>query len=82
VYRRNIILGLTRAVVFLLFIIIILLMPLMRIDIHTIANIGGRYASLNILYIEPDLSATLLINLKNYIAGKMIETSEERLKNG
>jgi hypothetical protein len=30
------------------------------------ANVGGRYASLDILHAEPDLSATLLANLKAY----------------
>ena len=81
-HRRGVILGPTRAVVFPLPIAIILLVPLMRIAIHAMANIGGRYASLDILHAEPDLSATLLVNLKDYIAGRMIEVSEERLEDG
>jgi hypothetical protein len=82
VHRRGVILGPTRAVVFLLPIIIILLVPLMRIGVHAMANVGGRYASLGILHAEPDLSATLLVNLEDYIAGRMIEASGERLEDG
>jgi hypothetical protein len=47
---------------------IILLVPLMRIGVHAMANVGGRYA-------KPDLFATLLANLKAYIAGGVIEAS-------
>jgi hypothetical protein len=79
-YRRGVILGLTRVIVFLLPITIILLVPLMRIGIHAMANIRGRYASLDILYAKLDLFATLLVNLKDYIAGKMIKASGVRLK--
>jgi hypothetical protein len=75
VHRRGVILGPTRAVVFLLPIIIILLVPLMRIGVHAMANVGGRYVSLDMLYAEPGLSATLLVNLKAYIAGGVIEAS-------
>jgi hypothetical protein len=59
---RGVIPGPTRAVVFLLPIAIILLVLLMRIGVHAMANVGGRYASLDILHAEPDLSATLLVN--------------------
>ena len=62
-HRRVVVLGPIRAVVFPLPIAIILL-PLMRIGVHAMANVGGRYASLNMLHAEPDLSATLLANLK------------------
>jgi hypothetical protein len=61
VHRRGIVLGPTCAVVFLLPIAIILLVPLMRIGVHAMANVGGRYVSLDMLYAEPDLSATLLV---------------------
>ena len=74
-HRRGVVLGPTRAVVFSLPIAIILLVPLMRIGVHAIANVGGRYASLDMLHAEPDLSATLLANLKVYIAGGVIEAS-------
>ena len=67
--------GPTRAVVFPLPIAIILLVPLMRIDVHTMANVGGRYALLDMLHAEPDLSAMLLANLKAHIAGGVIEAS-------
>jgi hypothetical protein len=75
VYRRGVVLGLTRAIVFLLPIVIILLVPLMRIGVYAIANVGGRYASLDMLYVKPDLFITLLANLKAYIAGGVIEAS-------
>jgi hypothetical protein len=74
VHRRGIILGLTRAIVFLLpIVILILLVSLMRIGVHTMANIGGRYASLDMPHAEPDLFTTLLVNLKAYVAGGVIE---------
>ena len=60
-HRRGVVLGSTSAVVFLLPIAIILLVPLMRIGVHAMANVGGRYVSLDMLYAEPDLSATLLV---------------------
>jgi hypothetical protein len=47
----------------------------MRIGVHAMANVGGRYVSLDMLYAEPDLSATLLVNLKAYIAGGVIKAS-------
>ena len=73
-YRRGVVLGPTRAVVFLLPIaILILLVSLMRIGVHAMANVGGRYASLDMPHAEPDLSATLLVNLKAYVAGGVIE---------
>jgi len=76
VRRRGVVLGSTRAVVFLLPIAIpILLVPLMRIGVHAMANVGGKYASLDMLHAEPDLSATLLVNLKAYVAGGVIEAS-------
>jgi hypothetical protein len=75
VHRCGVILGLTRAVVFPLPIAIILLVSLMWIGVHAMANVGGRYASLGMLHAEPDLSATLLVNLKAYIAGGVIEAS-------
>ena len=53
-YRRGVILGPTRAVVFPLPIAIILLVPLMRIGVHAMANVGGRYTSLDMLHVEPD----------------------------
>ena len=74
-HRRGVILGPTRAVVFPLPVAVILLVPLMRIGVHAMANVGGRYASLDMLHAEPDLSAMLLVNLKAYIAGGMIEAS-------
>jgi hypothetical protein len=40
VHRRGVILGPTRAVVFLLPIAIILLVPLLRIGVHAMANVG------------------------------------------
>ena len=55
--------------------ILILLVLLMRIGVYAMANVGGRYVSLDMLYAEPDLSATLLVNLKAYIAGGVIEAS-------
>jgi hypothetical protein len=55
VHQRGVVLGLTRAVVFLLPIVIILLVPLMRIGVHAMANVGGRYASLDMPHVEPDL---------------------------
>ena len=68
-HRRGVVLGPTRAVVFPLPIaILILLVPLMRIGVHAMANVGGRYASLDMPHAEPDLSATLLANLKAYVA--------------
>jgi hypothetical protein len=74
VHRRGVVLGPTRAVVFLLPIaILILLVSLMRIGVHAMANVGGRYASLDMPHAEPDLSATLLANLKAYVAGGVIE---------
>jgi hypothetical protein len=73
VYRRGIVLGPARAVVFPLAIaILILLVPLMRTGVHAIANVGGRYASLDMPHAEPDLSATLL---KAHVAGGVIEAS-------
>jgi hypothetical protein len=75
VHRRGVILGPTRAVVFPLPIAIILLVPLMRIGVHAMANVRGRYTSLDMLHVEPDLSTTLLVNLKAYIAGGVIEAS-------
>ena len=55
VHRRGVILGPTRAVVFLLPIaILILLVSLMRIGVHAMANVGGRYTSLDMLHVEPD----------------------------
>ncbi len=60
-HRRGVILGLTRAVVFPSPIAIILLVPLMRIGVHAMAIVGGRYAS--------------LLNLKAYIVGGVIEES-------
>ena len=74
-HRRGVVLGPTSAVVFLLPIAIILLVPLMRIGVHAMANVGGRYASLDMLCVEPGLSATLLVNLEAYIAGGVIEAS-------
>ena len=53
-HRRGVVLGPTRAVVFLLPIAIILLVPLMRIGVHAMANVGGRYVSLDMLYAEPE----------------------------
>jgi hypothetical protein len=47
----------------------------MRIDVHAMTNVGGRFTSLDILHAEPDLSVTLLVNLKVYIAGGVIEAS-------
>jgi hypothetical protein len=47
----------------------------MRIGVHAMANVGGRYASLDMLCVEPGLSATLLVNLEAYIAGGVIEAS-------
>jgi hypothetical protein len=47
----------------------------MQIDVHAMANVGGRFASLDMLHAEPDLSATLLVNLKAHIAGGVIEAS-------
>jgi hypothetical protein len=76
VHRRGVVLGPTRAVVFLLPIaILILLVPVMRIGVHAMANVGGRYASLDMLHAEPDLSATLLANLKTHITAGLIEAS-------
>jgi hypothetical protein len=75
VHRRGVILGQTHAVVFPLPIAIILLVPLMRIDVDAMANVGGRYASLDMLHTEPDLSATPLANLKAHVAGSVIEAS-------
>ena len=60
-HRRGVVLGPTRAVVFPLPIAIILLVLLMRIGVHAMANVGGRYASLDMLHAELDLSATLLV---------------------
>ena len=74
-HRRGVILGPTRVIVFPLPIAIILLMPLMRIGVHAMANVGGRYASLDMLHAEPDLSTTLVANLKAYIASGLIEAS-------
>jgi hypothetical protein len=54
---------------------IILLVPLMRIGVHAMANVGGRYTPLDMLHAEPDLSATLLVNLKAYITSGVIEAS-------
>jgi hypothetical protein len=54
----------TIVVVFPLPIAIILLVLLMWSDVYAMANIEGRYASLDMLHAEPDLSATLLANLK------------------
>ena len=34
--------------------ILILLVPLMRIGVHAMANVGGRYVSLDMLYAEPE----------------------------
>jgi hypothetical protein len=76
VHRCGVVLGLTRAVVFPLPIaILILLVPLMRIGVHAMANVGGRYVSLDMQHAEPDLSTTLLANLKAYVAGGVIEAS-------
>ena len=36
----------------------------MRINVYAMANVRGRYASLDMLYTEPDLSTTLLVNQK------------------
>lgn len=75
-HRRSVILSPTSTVVFpLLIAIFILLVPLMRIRVYAMANVGGRYASLDMLHAEPDLPATLLVNLKAYIAGGVIEAS-------
>jgi hypothetical protein len=71
-----------RRLIFLLPIAIILLVPLMRIGVHAMANVGGRYISLDMLYAEPDLSATLLVNLKAYIAGGGDQSVGERLEDG
>jgi hypothetical protein len=68
VHRCGIILGPSRTVVFPLPIaILILLVPLMRIGVCAMANIGGRYASLDMPHAEPDLSVT-----KAHIAGSVI----------
>ena len=74
-HRCGVVLGTTRVVVFPLPIAIILLVPLTRIGVYAMANVGGRYASLDMLHAEPDLSAALLVNLKAYIAGGVIEAS-------
>jgi hypothetical protein len=63
VHRRGVVLGPTHAVVFPLPIAIILLVLLMWSDVYAME---GRYASLDMLHAEPDLSATLLANLKAY----------------
>ena len=55
--------------------ILIMLVPLMRIGVHAMANVGGRYVSLDMPHAEPDLSTTLLANLKAHIAGGVIEAS-------
>jgi hypothetical protein len=47
----------------------------MRIGVHDMANVGGRYVSLDMPHAELDLSTTLLANLKAHIAGGMIEAS-------
>jgi hypothetical protein len=74
--QRSVVLRPTRAVVFPLPIaILILLVPLMRIGVHAMANVGRRYASLDMPHAEPDLSATLLTNLKVHVAGGVIEAS-------
>ena len=56
-------------------IILILLVPLMRMGVHAMANIAGRYASLDMPHAEPNLSVTLLANLKARVAGGVIEAS-------
>jgi hypothetical protein len=72
----TVVLGPTRAVVFPLPIaILILLVPPMRIGVYAMANVGGRYASLDMPHAEPDLSATLLANLKAHVAAGVIEAS-------
>jgi hypothetical protein len=74
VHRCGVVLNLTRDVVFPLPIaILILLVPLMRIKVRAMANIGKRYVSLDMPHAEPDLSITLLVNLKVYVAGGVIE---------
>jgi hypothetical protein len=47
----------------------------MRINVYAMANVRGRYISLDMLYTEPDLSTTLLVNLKAHIAGGVIAAS-------
>ena len=47
----------------------------MRIGVHAMANVGGRYVSLDMLHAELDLSTTLLANLKAHVAGGVIEAS-------
>jgi hypothetical protein len=54
----------------------------MRIGVHAMANVGGRNASLDMLHAEPDLSATLLVNLKVYTAGGGDRSVGERLEDG
>jgi hypothetical protein len=47
----------------------------MRIGVHAAVDVGGRNAWLDVPYAEPDLSATLLVNLTTQVAGGMIEAS-------
>jgi hypothetical protein len=78
-HRRDVVLGPTRAVVAhvpqLPIVILILLVRLMRIGVHAVVDIGGRNAWLDMPHAEPDLSATLLINLTTQVAGGVIEAS-------
>ena len=79
-HRRGVVLGSTSAVVFLLPIAIILLVPLMRIGVHAMANVGGRYVSLDMLYAEPDLSATLLVKPESLYSRRGDRSVGERLE--
>jgi hypothetical protein len=54
--------------------ILILLVQLMRIGVHTIVDVGGRNAWLDMPHVE-DLSATPLANLTAQVAGGVVEAS-------
>ena len=73
-HRRGVVLGPTRAVVFPLPIAIILLVPT-DADRRPCYGECQRKIYLVRLHAEPDLSTMLLINLKAYIAGGVIEAS-------
>jgi hypothetical protein len=77
-HRRGIILGPIRAVAAhvspLPIAILILLVRLMRIGVHTIVDVGGRNAWLDMPHAE-DLSATPLANLTAQVAGGVVEAS-------
>ena len=83
---HGVVLGPTRAVAALVSplsaAILILLVRLMRIGAHAVADVGGRNARLDVPHAKPDLSATLLANLDGPCSQRCDRSVGERLEDG